>query len=326
MASHTQFTLESRIMLSALLRAKVKKKDIAIQLQKDRTTISRECSQNSKPDGTYHAGYAQRLVDYRRVIAKQSSRKIENSLFLQQYIIKKLKKKWSPDEIAGRMKKNKKLVPVSHETIYIWIYTERPELKKYLRCKKGKYRRKRGTKQREKHREEAKKRRIDTRPIAIDERKELGHWEGDTVIGTDRTSAIATHTERVSGYAMAAKLERKTAEAMKETTIKLFKNLPKNKRKTETLDNGTEMSSHKETEKGTGMIIYFAYPYHSWERGSNENFNGLLREYFPKGTSFKNITQKDIDYAIHELNHRPRKRLNYYTPHEVFIRNVAFQT
>jgi IS30 family transposase len=212
---------------------------------------------------------------------------------------------------------------VVHETLYNYIYDCKPEWKIYLRQKKGRYRRRHGTKARENKREEAKKRRIDERPAVVELRKEIGHWEGDTIRGKEKTTGIATHVERVSGYAIADKLDHVTAKNLKEKTTTSFTRIPREKKKTETLDNGIEFLEYELLEKETGIQIYFAYPYHSWERGSNENFNGLLRQYFPKGSAFATVTQKDAALAIRELNHRPRKRLNYLTPYEVFVKGMV---
>ena len=146
--------------------------------------------------------------------------------------------------------------------------------------------------------------------------------EGDTIKGKEKTTGIATHVERVSGYGIGDNLDHVTALNLKQKTVQSFARIPKDKKKTETLDNGVEFSEYEIMEKETGMQIFFAYPYHSWERGTNENFNGLLRQYFPKGTPFATITQKDVNKAVRELNHRPRKRLNYLTPHEVFVKGM----
>ncbi len=189
---------------------------------------------------------------------------------------------------------------------------------KYLRCQKGKYRRRYGTRIREKQREALKKRRINRRPEIINERARIGDWEGDTIIGRDRKPAILTHVERKSGLVLADKLERATAEATKQKTIARFGRISKDRKHTITYDNGSSFSAYEATEQETGLTIYFAFPYHSWERGSNENANGLLRQFFPKKSVFATITQKDIQKAVRLLNNRPRKRLNYSTPYEVF--------
>ncbi len=192
-----------------------------------------------------------------------------------------------------------------------------------MRCQKGKYRRKRGTLLREKQREDAKKRRIDLRPEVVNERKRLGDWEGDTVVGHGHSGALLTPVERKSGYLVADKLARATADAVNETTVTSMGRIPKKKRLTCTYDNGSEFSLHENTEKLLEMLIYFAWPYHSWERGTNENTNGLLRQFFPKKMPFWHITQKDVEKAVILINNRPRKRLGYLTPHEVLMKNCT---
>lgn len=269
-------------------------------------------------NGKYYARKSKRLARDKRIKANARFRKIENDKFLRKYIFKKLKKYWSPEQIAGKWNDRHKRKKVCKDTIYKYIYEKRKDLVKYLRCQKGNYRRRYGTKIREKQREEQKKRRIDQRPEEVNQRTRIGDWEGDTIIGKDRKPAILTHVERKSGLLLADKLERATAEATDQATTRRFKRIPKDKRMTMTYDNGSTFSSHELTERKTGMTIYFAHPYHSWERGCNENANGLLRQFFPKKTKFATITQRDIQKAVRLLNHRPRKRLNYKTPYEVF--------
>jgi len=316
---YKHFTREQRSELAILLRTKLKQKDIAKLLRKDRTTIWRERKRNSIKK--YSAKKAKLLTKEKRIKANLRFKKIENNQWLREHIEKHLKKYWSPEQISGRLKlkyPNEKTKHIGKDSIYKYIYDERKDLVKYLRCQKGKYRRRYGTRIREKHREALKKRRIDQRPEIVEERSRIGDWEGDTVIGTDRKPAILTHVERKSGYLLADKLERATAELTKKITVKRFKEIPKDIRYTITYDNGSEFASHEMIERGTGVDIYFAYPYHSWERGCNENANGLLRQFFPKKTIFGTITQDDIQKVVGLINHRPRKRLNYLTPYEVF--------
>ena len=214
--------------------------------------------------------------------------------------------------------KERKEKHIGKDSIFKFIYNQRPDLVKYLRCQKGKYRRRYGTRIREKQREALKKRRIDTRPEIIELKQRIGDWEGDTIVGKDRKPAILTHVERKSGLLFGDKLERATKETTKEKTVVRFKKIPQNKRHTMTYDNGSEFWDYELTEKETKMIIYFANPYHSWERGSNENANGLLRQFFPKKTIFATINQEQIEKAVKLINNRPRKRHNYLTPYEVF--------
>lgn len=316
---YKHFTSEQRNELSILLRAKVKKKKIAKLLKKDRTSIWRELRRNGS--GKYYVRKAKRLTKEKRIKANARFKKIENNQWLKQYIVKRLKEYWSPDQISGRLRReypDDKTKHIGKDSIYKYIYNHRKDLVKYLRCQKGKYRRRYGTRIREKLREQLKKKRIDTRPAIVEKRGRIGDWEGDTVIGKDRKPAILTHLERKSGYLLADKLERATAELTKQTTIKTFQKIPKDKRHTITYDNGSEFSDFETTKRETKIDIYFAYPYHSWERGCNENANGLLRQFFPKKTFFATITQGQIKKAVRLINYRPRKRLDYLKPYEVF--------
>jgi transposase, IS30 family len=319
--SYRHITPDQRNELSALKRTKIKQKEIAQVLGKNRTTIHRELKRNKNDDGKYEARTAKLKTRERRIKANQRFRKIETNKWLRAYIIRKIKKYWSPEQIAGRLKKdyeNNKEKQIGKDCIYKYIYNERKDLVKCLRCQKGKYRRRYGTRIREKQREEAKKKRIDIRPKVVEKRGRIGDWEGDTIVGKEKTIHILTHVERKSGMLFADKLERATAELTKEKTIKRFVKIPRRKKHTLTYDNGTTFADHQETERKTKINIYFAFPYHSWERGCNENTNGLLRQFFPKKSSFANVDQKDIDKAYRLINNRPRKRLNYLTPYEVF--------
>jgi transposase, IS30 family len=314
--SYTHITPSNQNELSALLRTKTKQKDIARLLKKDRTSIWRERKRNGDEKGKYNAKKAK---------DKTTQRKIENSVWLQDYIKKKLRKKWSPEQIAGRLKTkypDDKKKQVGKDSIYSWIYEKRNDLVKLLRCQKGKYRRRYGTRIREKARDEAKKKRIDTRPEIVSTKGRIGDWEGDTIVGSDKNHML-THTERKSGMLFADKLETPTAQDTHHVTVSRFKKIPAKKKNTITYDNGITFSYHEMTEQKTGIGIYFAYPYHSWERGCNENSNGLLRQYFPKRTPLGMVSQKEIDKAVREINHRPRKRLGYLTPYEVFYEKIT---
>jgi len=209
---------------------------------------------------------------------------------------------------------------IGKDSIYTWIYTERKDLVQYLRCKKGNYRRRYGTKIREKERERAKIKRINTRPKIVEERERIGDWEGDTVIGKEKTQRLVTNVERKSGYGLIDKLYIVSMETMHNTLKKRFSKIPKKKRHTYTYDNGTEIGKEDEQlEEKIGMDVYRAYPYHSWKRGCNENFNGLVREFFPKVMAFATITEKEVSKVERIINTRPRKRLGYQTPKEVFF-------
>lgn len=322
--SYKHITPNQQIELSALIRAGLSQKDIAETIGKDPSSISREIQRNKNEDGSgYYARNAKKKTKERRIAANQRFRKIENDELLEKYIVQKLGLYWSPEQIAGRLENVSKDMKICHETIYQYIYNVKPELKEFLRSKKGKYRSRYGTLERKKKRDEDKKKRIDTRPEIIEKRERIGDWEGDSVIGAERTQSILTHVERKSGYLLADKIDKISAENIKNITIKKFGRLPKKKKHSITYDNGSEFSEYELIERNTKMAVYFAYPYHSWERGTNENTNGLLRQYFPKKSFFANITQRDIDKAARSINNRPRKRLNYLTPHEVFNENCT---
>ncbi|MFH1565246.1 MAG: IS30 family transposase [bacterium] len=314
---HKHFTPEQKNQLAALLRAKIKKKNIARQLGKNKTTIWREMKRGEGANGRYYVKRSKCLARDKRIEANARFRKIENDQYLRRYVVKKLKKYWSPEQIAGRWSRNHQRKHIGKDTIYKFIYSKRKDLVKYLRCQKGKYRRRYGTRIREKQREALKKKRIDSRPEIVDQRERIGDWEGDTILGKDRNH-ILTHVERKSGLILADKLSSATAEETRIKTTARFKNIPKIKKQTMTYDNGSTFADYELTERETGLCVYFAYPYHSWERGCNENANGLLRQFFPKKSFFVPVTQQEIQKAVKLLNNRPRKRLNYLTPYEVF--------
>lgn len=317
--SYSHITQEQRTELGALLCAGIKKKDIARQLGKDRTSIWRERKRNqASTKSGYHASQAHQATKGRRVAANRRFRKISNNRELQQYIFKKLKFRWTPEEIAGTLREVFGFTVLCHQTIYQHIYDHQPEWIEYLRHKKNKYRKRHGTAKRLQILEESKKKRIDTRPAIVETRTRIGDWEGDTIVGKEKVKRILTYVERKSGKLLAAKLETGTAAEVREKTKQLFRSVPQAKRHTLTYDNGSEFSDHEFIERDNKLSVYFAYPYHSWERGTNENTNGLLRQFFPKGTPFATITQKELNHVVHLINTRPRKRHHWKTPEAVF--------
>jgi IS30 family transposase len=323
--SYVQFNKEMRIELGALLWAGKNHAYCAERFGMHRSSISREIYINKDTDGVYRGVHAHKKYLERRKQAKQKERKIENDIHLRRYILTKLKLYWSPEQIAGRLKTVRKESTICHETIYTFIYKNRPDLIKYLRHQKSKYRKKRGSHARIAFSRSIKIKRIEERPEIVETRERLGDWEGDTVVGKEKKQRILTYVERKSGYAMAEKLDRVTAESINRKTVSLFKKVPKSKRRTLTRDNGPEFGDYDRTlENKTKMEVYRATPYHSWEKGTNENWNGLLRQFFPKGTYFATITRDDVTKVVRLLNNRPRKRLGYCTPRELF-KNVAVQ-
>jgi len=317
--SHLQFTRDTRVELAILLRAGKSRDECARVLGMHRTSVARELQHNRDPDGIYRGGYAHARVLARRKEAKEPKRKIEHDRQLRRHIVRKLKLLWSPEQIAGRLKRMTEETIVCHETIYAFIYAHRPDLTRYLRHRRNKYRKKRGSWVRMLHAKAMAIRRIDERPPIVGTRARLGDWEGDTVVGKEKTQRILTYVERTSGLAMAEKLNVVSAEIVEQTTERCFKRLPRGTRHTLTRDNGPEFGDYdRMLETRTGLKVFRATPYHSWERGTNENWNGLLRQFFPKGTFFATITNDQVQHAVRMLNNRPRKRLGYRTPREVF--------
>lgn len=318
-AGYQHITKDERFKIEAYREDGVGVREIARRLKRSPSSIHDELKNKSTKKSVYSARVAHRLSRTRVQTANTRNKKIQKGSDLEKKIVACLKKTWSPQQIAGRLKRlNKSKTVVSAQTIYDWMYKERKDLQPHLRYKKSKYRRKPGTKAREKRREEEKKKRIDTRPKVVEKRTRLGDWEGDTVVGSEKTVHILTHAERKSRYLLADKVDGATAEHVRQITTKHFQKLPKYKRQTITYDNGVQFSQHEALERDLNISVYFAYPYHSWERGTNENTNGLLREFFPKKSAFKNISKQKLDRVVKLLNNRPRKCLSYRTPEEVF--------
>lgn len=323
MAKH--ITNDQRNEICALKRAGHKQKDIARLLHKHPSAISRELERNKSDSGRYLVRSAKLKTKERRVKANARFKKIERRVNLRRYIVKKLKKYSSPEQIAGQWNRRHGNQRIGKDTIYKFVYEKRKDLVRYLRCRKGKYRRRYGTRIREKQREEQKKRRINQRPEIINHRERIGDWEGDTVRGNGKSGHIITYVERKSGYLVAGKVENATAENINTFTVREFKKIPPNKRLSITYDNGSEFSGYDTIEEQTGMTAYFAHPYHSWERGTNENTNGLLRQFYPKKSRFDTVTQEQLDKVVRLINNRPRKRLNYLTPYEIFKKNCVLE-
>ena len=234
---------------------------------------------------------------------------------------RKLRLHWPPEAISGRLAidyPDRPDMRISHERIYQWIEADsrvQGRLHHYLR-RRHKYRRRRRRLSQPKSRLTARLD-IEQRPAVVDRRARYGDWEGDTVWGKNNTGAIATHVERKSGYLVAFKLRSRHSEPLADATIAAFQKLPRRWRHTLTYDNGTEFSAFARIAQSTGLTVYFAKPHSPWQRGCNENLNGLLRQFFRKGSALSQVEQSDVDKVVALLNHRPRKRLNYLTPHEV---------
>ena len=297
-------------------------RQIGRELGRHHTSISREIARNRPTyadDAVYWYDAAEHFAKERRHKARHRRRQHGR---LVAYVTTKLNLDWSPEAISGRLKvdyPNDETMRISPETIYQWTYLDsrnKGSLHHHLR-RRHKYRRR--------QKRYGSGRRfipgrvsIDLRPPIVATRERFGDWEGDTMEGGKGKGGLATHVERKCRYLLAAKLTDKKAVTMTEQCIKSFRRTPRILRQTLTLDNGKEFMQFKELERKTGLKIYFADLYSAWQRGTNENTNGLLRQYFPKGTDFRNISEKEVAIVVKKLNNRPRKCLNYQTPYEVY--------
>lgn len=311
--SHTHIGKEDWSCIARMLRAGHSLSEIARTIGKEVSSLSRHVRKYGGREG-YDVREVRRRKHMTRIAAMDSIRLVRGQLL--RFLTKELKLHKSPEQIAGVLALQKRSIAPS--TIYRYIHERAPHLKQYLRSQKGKYRRRRGTKIREKKREEAKKRRIDERPAIVERRGRIGDFEGDTLMGRDKRVRIVSFVDRRSGYLIAFLLPRMNAQLLTSLALKHLRHIPKQKRKTITLDNGIEFSDWERLEKKSGMTIYFAYPYHAWERGTNENTNGLLRQYFPKSYDFNLITPTDLSHVVRRLNNRERKRLGFVSPRHVF--------
>lgn len=319
---YNHVTENERYVISHLVLAGFSLREIGRRIGRHHTSISRELARNRPPyadDAVYWYYVSHPVAEERRHKARHCRRRRNDTLCA--YVMEKLRLHWSPETIAGRLRMdypNDAQMRISHETIYRWIYLDsrnRGDLYRHLR-RRHKYRR-RQTRYGSGRRFIPGRVSIDLRPDVVDTRERIGDWEGDTLEGGKGSGGLATHVERRCRYLIAAKLTDKKAVTMTQQSINAFLTIPLRFRQTLTVDNGKEFSHFKEIEAETGLTVYFADPYAAWQRGTNENTNGLLRQYFPKGTDFRGISEKEIARVVETLNNRPRKCLNYQTPHEV---------
>lgn len=320
---YTHLTEKDRYVISHLRSAKFSLREIARRLGRHHTSISREIKRNGpkySPDAVYWYHFTQPVAAKRRHQARSHHR--QNTPSLVKYIDEKLRLDWPPEAIAARLRleyPDDRHMRISHETIYRWVYLDASQdgdLHTHLRRRHKK--RRRQTRYGSGRRFIPGRVSIDQRPAIVGTRERFGDWEGDTVEGAKGTGCLATHVERKSRYLVAVKLADKKAATMNAQSIKAFWRIPRTMRQTLTVDNGKEFSQFKELESKTGLTVYFADPYAAWQRGTNENTNGLLRHYFPKGIDFQTVSEEELDLIIKKVNHRPRKCLDYRTPHEVF--------
>lgn len=300
------------------------RREIARRIGRDHSTIVRELNANGKWFHKYSPSVAEERARKKRRIPRRK-RKIDKYPKLREYIIRKLKLRWSPEQVSNMLKreyKNNLNMQISHEAIYTYIYIlPRGELRKelisYLRQgTRGRQKRKRGYQGRQGKIPNIIS--ISERPKEVEKRAVPGHWESDLVIGKDRASALGTIVERTTRATLLVPLKAKTALEVRRAFAKELKTLPRQMVKSVTHDRGIEMTEHELFTEDTKIQVYFADPYSPWQRGTNENTNGLIRQFFPKGTDFKQLKRVEIKKVQKLLNERPRKTLNWKTPKEAF--------
>ena len=324
MEKYKRMTLQERVRISNFLASGKSKSQIAIDLNRHRSSISRELySWGNRYDPLRAHDYAQRGAGMRN-----NKRRMNIISGLLEYVKEKLSLKWSPEQISKRIKEEFPFnleMRVSHEAIYTYIYLlARGSLKKeligYLRqAKKSRYTRKGSNDKRGRIPDMIS---IEERPEEVEGRSIAGHWEGDLIVGKHHKSAMGTVVERKTRAVIMVKLQGLDAESVRKAFEQELGNLPEQMRLSMTYDNGKEMTQHKLFTENTKIKVYFCHPNSPWERGTNENTNGLIRQYFPKGTDFNKVSLAEIKAAQHQLNERPRKVLNWKTPKEVFEQEI----
>ncbi len=318
MSTYHQLTSGERHELAALRRQGHSKSEIARSLGRHRSTICREVARNSRKDGRYRAFTADQMTRARRSRSRRNQR---FSAVDWDLVETWLREDFSPEQVSGWLLRFR-LLSISHETIYRYVWDDRRRggtLYRHLRCAQKKRRKRYG--RYDSRGRLAGKRPISERPPGAENRSRIGHLEGDTVLGTDK-HCIVTLVDRKTGYVMIGKLKARTVAELNRAAIELINSAARCIRSV-TVDNGTEFHGYKTIEAATGADFFFATPHHSWERGTNENTNGLIRQYVPKRTSMARLTQHDCDRIADNLNNRPRRRLSFRTPAECYFNNSA---
>lgn len=312
--AYNQLTYEHRNEIKAYLKLGLKMVFIAHLIGVHKSTICRELKRNSGLRG-YRPNQAQHKANSR----KKNSRK--NTRFTQavkQRVEFYIKQDWSPEQISGRLALEED-IHISHETIYQYIWADKQsggDLYTHLRGARKKKKKRYGKKDARGQIKDCV--RIDERPAIVDNKERIGDWEIDTIIGSHHQGALVSAVERKSQLTLIEYVPQKEADIVTKTIINMLKPF-KSKVLTITVDNGKEFALHKKIAQELEANVYFAHPYHSWERGLNENTNGLIRQYFPKKYDFRNITKQDSVFVENRLNNRPRKTLNFKKPIEIFF-------
>ena len=314
MSHYTHFSTEERELSMVLLGKGFSVRAIARTLKRAPSSVSRELRRNSYADNTYSANHADKLYSIRR--EKCGREKLLNNDTIKDYVVERMLMRWTPEQICGRAKIEKQPFSISFPTIYRGIDSGvlPKQLRKIMRFKCKNKKCKKTTDNRGKIPNTTS---IHDRTAGAENRSRFGHWESDTVLGMRKTGCFGTHVERKSGYLVAFKIDDRQDLAFNKGTVIAFSAIPKSLKKSFTVDNGKEFSAHINLANDTGMKVYFCDPYSPWQRGTNENTNGLLRQFYPKKTSFADVTDDELQKVVWLINNRPRKRLGYKTPSEV---------
>ena len=298
-----------------------KNQEIAEALGRHRGTISRERRRKAQFDGRYFADSAEAFSKARRRAHLRRPKTGDERLMA--YVARRLRRRWSPQQIAGRLRRVSPAglagKTISYQTIYRWIWSSPERSERFRRHLRVAWKKRRKPYGKPSRRGQIPNRvSIDERPAVVQGRTRLGDWEGDTMVGKGRSGHVVTNVDRTSRYTVARKVKQATAASVTAALHEAMRRLPADRRQTQTFDNGREFSGHEKIARLLKMRVYFAHPYSSWERGTNENTNGLLRQYLPKSMPLSQLTAWQLESTIRELNNRPRKCLNYRTPAEVF--------
>ena len=312
MRTYTQLTREERYQIYALKETDHRQAEIATILGRHKATISRELRRN-----TGLRGYRPKQAHHMALARRVGKSRVRFTPLVWNQIEALIRKDWSPEQICGRLEAEQG-IRISHEYIYLYIYADKRsggDLYLHLRCQKQRRKRYGSYDRRGIIRNRIS---IDERPSIVDAKGRFGDWEGDTVIGKQHRGALVTLVERKSLYTVIGAVCRKTASAVRQVIVTGLAPY-KDRVHTLTYDNGREFSEHERMSAELDAQVYFAHPYSSWERGANENTNGLIRQYFPKGQDLTAVSEAEIEYVMNQLNHRPRKTLGFRTPYEVFF-------
>jgi len=326
MAKYTRLTFIEREEISRQLALNLSIRNIANNLKRSPTTISREIKHSCLCKDYYRAIAGQKYAQ-KQLYKTSINRKLDKNMELRNFVLYHIvKKRWSPEQVAKRLKilyPNDMNMHISHESIYSYLYVfPRNLLKKEIisnlrRSHLRRYERKPRQKPRGAIQDFLC---IEERPVDIADRIVPGHWEGDLLVGSENKSAIGTLVERTTRLTLLTRIKNQDATTVRKAFAKEFRRMPKGLRKTLTYDRGKEMAHHRLFTKETKITVYFAHPHSPWERGTSENTNSLLRQFFPKNTDFSKVSEKKLKEVQELLNDRPRKVHDFYTPNEVFFK------